>query len=78
MKKQDLTKALEIITNTQYKGDGIGGCAPVKMSIGYTDKDNIIRDGLVIYDCPPLIIEKLLKEGYSLSAKDGRLHVIKF
>ena len=78
MKKEHLMKALEIITNTQHKGDGIGGCAPVKIGIGYTDKDNIVRDGLVIYDCPPVLITNLLKEGYDLSAKDGRIYVIKF
>lgn len=78
MKKEHLAKALEIITNTQFSDNGVGGSAPVKLSIGYVTKDKQVHDGLVIYDCPPIIIDKLIKEGFSLAMGDGGLYVTKF
>ena len=68
MSKEQILKALEIILDRQYReaGRGCAGCAPVRLTIGYTTKDNIVENGLVIEDCPPTIVDKLIKEDYSV------------
>lgn len=63
-------EALQVITSMDV--------APVKFSFGYVGKDNICHEGLVITDCPPAVIEKLIKMGFVLVMKDSGLHVRKF
>ena len=78
MIKQDMLKALEIIVDKQYKDDKHFGCAPVEVQIGYTNKDNIVMNGLLIKECPPVIVEELGRAGYNLSVGHGGMHVDKF
>ena len=77
MSKEQILKALEIILDRQYReaGRGCAGCAPVRLTIGYTTKDKIVENGLVIEECPPSIVDKLLKENYTLSVHGKGLHV---
>ena len=63
-------KAIEIINNTES--------APVKVGFGWVGKDGICREGLVIYECAPIIIDRLKENGFSLSLSDGLLHVNKY
>ena len=80
MSKEQILKALEIILDRQYReaGRGCAGCAPVRLTIGYTTKDNIVENGLVIEECPPIIVDKLTKENYTLSVHNKGLHVNHF
>ena len=80
MSKEQILKALEIILDRQYReaGRGCAGCAPVRLTIGYTTKDNIVENGLVIEECPPTIVDNLIKENYTLSVHNKGLHVNHF
>ena len=77
MSREHILKALEIILDSQYVR-GCAGCAPVRLTIGYTTKDNIVENGLVIEDCPPTIVDKLIKENYTLSVHNKGLFVTHF
>lgn len=61
-------KALEIIT-------GMDRVAPTEFSFGYVNKDHQCREGLVIKDCAPAVINKLISEGYMLSMTEYGLLV---
>ena len=80
MSKEQILKALEIILDRQYReaGRGCAGCAPVRLTIGYPTKDNIVENGLLIEDCPPIIVDKLTKENYTLRVHNIGLHVNHF
>ena len=80
MSKEQILKALEIILDRQYREArrGCAGCAPVRLTIGYTTKDNIVENGLVIEECPPIIVDNLTKENYTLSVHNKGLHVNHF
>lgn len=52
--------------------------APIVISIGWTDKDRVVHDGIMLKDAPPVVIEKLIQQGYSLSLCNNGLHVSKF
>ena len=42
-------------------------CAPIEVSIGTTGENNFIDNkALVIKNAPPIVINKLIQEGYSL------------
>lgn len=69
--KENILKALEII-------NGLENIGPVEISIGYTDENNICHSGLVITSCPPIVIDKLMENGFILSMNNGKLHVTKF
>ena len=38
--------------------------APIKLSIGYTDKNNICHVGIVIHEAAPVVVNELVKNGY--------------
>ena len=80
MSKEQILKALEIILDRQYReaGRGCAGCAPVRVTIGYTTKDNIVANGLVIEECPSIIVDKLIKENFTLSVHNKGLFVTHF
>jgi len=61
-------RALEIINNTDSCG--------VALQMGYT-KDGYCRDGLLIKTCPPVIINKLIENGYRLDLTEMGLLVTK-
>lgn len=50
--------------------------APVVVSIGYV-KDQHCFKGVVIKECPPVIIDRLIQDGYSLSMTNEGLLVDK-
>lgn len=51
-------------------------CAPIDVSIGTTSDNNLV-DGmaLVIKNAPPVVINRLIHEGYSLDIIDGGVKV---
>lgn len=67
-KKRIAIKALELIT-------GMDKVAPTEFSFGYVDNDHHCREGLVIKECCPEIINKLIEEGYMLSMTEWGLMV---
>jgi len=66
-KKEIAIKAMEVI----YSNDA----APTEFSFGYVDKNNHCKNGLVIKKAAPVIINKLLEKGFSLSMEHDGLHV---
>ena len=52
------------------------GCAPIEVSIGTTgDNQMIDNKSLEIKNAPPVVIDKLVSEGYSLDIIDGGVRV---
>ncbi len=49
--------------------------APTEFSFGYVDENNTCRQGLVIKECAPIVISKLLENGFILSMRKDGLHV---
>lgn len=69
MKKQrTMMEAIELIGKIE--------CSPVKMSMGYV-QDKICRTGLVIHECAPVVVEKLIAAGFMLYMEADGLHVDK-
>lgn len=66
--KRVAVKALELIT-------GMERVAPTEFSFGYVDKNHQCREGLVIKNCCPAVINKLIEEGYMLSMTEYGLLV---
>lgn len=66
--KRVAVKALEVITT-------MNRVSPTEFSLGYVDKEHQCREGLVIKDCCPAIINKLIEEGYMLSMTEHGLLV---
>ena len=73
MKKADKINLLEELVNIQQD------CAPIKLTIGSTTESNMVRhDTIVINNCPPIVINKLVELGYSLSATEKGIVVDKY
>ena len=73
MKKEDRIKLLTTIVELQEI------CAPIKLSIGSTTENNmVLNNTIVIHDCPPVVINKLVELGYSLSATEKGMVVDKY
>ena len=73
MKKADKINLLEELVNIQQD------CAPIKLTIGSTTESNRVRhDTIVINNCPPIVINKLVELGYSLSATEKGIVVDKY
>ena len=49
--------------------------APTEFGFGYVDKNHRCREGLVIKECAPAVIEKLIEKGYMLSMTEFGLLV---
>lgn len=64
-------EALNLITS-------IENCAPTEFSFGWVDKNNICKDGLIIKQCAPIVINKLIEHGYVLSMTANGLFVENF
>ena len=51
-------------------------CASIDVSIGTTRDNNFVDNkALVIKNAPPIVIDRLIKEGYSLDIIDGGVEV---
>ncbi len=49
-----------------------GQTAPIEISIGYVNDQNIVMDGVVIKKAPPRAIKELISRGYDLDVtKEG-------
>lgn len=73
MKRTDMVNILEELVNIQQD------CAPIKLTIGSTTENNMVRhDTIVINDCPPIVINKLVELGYSLFATEKGIVVDKY
>ena len=63
---------LEMLTALQVK------TSPIELSIGFTNENGIVNhDFIVIKECAPLVIEKLVEKGFLLSATKQGLIVDK-
>ena len=51
--------------------------APIKMSIGYVSEDNQVRQGILIHEASPYIIEMLMRKGYTLDLTSAGMRVYK-
>jgi len=67
-KKEIAIKAMEVIYSIEK-------AAPTELSYGYVDENKQCHNGLVIKKCVPVVINKLLEKGYSLSKEKDGLHV---
>lgn len=52
---------LKLLAETQQYG------APIELSIGWTDEKGIIRQGIVLKEAPPAVIDVLVEKDYLLS-----------
>lgn len=53
--------------------------SPIELSIGFTNENGIVNhDFIVIKECAPLVIEKLVEKGFMLSVSKQGLIVDKF
>ena len=70
MNFREKVECLRRLTEIQQK------TAPIVVSIGDTEKDNMVtRNTLVLKECPPLVIEKLAEEGYMMGVYDGGVSI---
>ena len=53
-------------------------CGTIGLEMNWTDGSNICPDGVVITQCPPIVIEILVKKGFLISLYNGKLHIDKF
>lgn len=52
------------------------GTSPVLLQIGYT-LNNTCRQGIVVKEAPPAIINRLIEAGYTCDLRPDGLHVYK-
>lgn len=56
----------------------ISGSAPIEISIGWTDKNNMVVDNeVLIKKAPPVVAKKLVDLGYSLDIMAAGVRVYK-
>lgn len=73
MKRTDMVNIVEELVNIQQD------CAPIKLTIGSTTETNMVtHDTIVINEAPPVVINKLVELGYSLSATEKGIVVDKY
>lgn len=53
------------------------GTSPIRMSIGFTDNDRIVRQGIVLYQAAPKVIETLIEHGYTCDLTEHGMRVYK-
>lgn len=51
--------------------------APITLSIGYTDRENHVRLGVLIHEAPPVVVNELISQGYSCDLTSGGMFVYK-
>lgn len=52
-------------------------CAPIVVSIGYCTKGGMVQKGIVMKEAPPVVIDKLIQNGYSCSLEENGLLIYK-
>ena len=70
--KQSDAELLSLLLSLQEK------TAPIKMSLGYTGKNNIVYRGIMIHEAAPAVINELVKNGYCCSLMSEGMLVSKF
>ncbi len=50
--------------------------APISLSIGYVDGERV-RQGLILHEAPPAVLEKLIGEGYMCELTQNGVFVYK-
>lgn len=51
--------------------------SPIRLSIGYTSTDGMVRQGVVIHVAPPLVVSMLIDKGYMCDLQADGMHVYK-
>ena len=53
------------------------GTSPIRMSIGFTDKDRMVCQGIVLHQAAPKVIETLIEHGYTCDLTEHGMRVYK-
>lgn len=70
MKTEEKQKLFGVLIELQLD------CAPIKLSIGGVDESGHVEEDTIYLDeCPPIVIEELVKKGYTLHLINGKLEV---
>lgn len=72
MTHEDLLEALGIIAEEQQQ------CASVDLRIGGTRGTQVEHGSLYLLNCPPLIVDALLDQGFTVSVDYGAVRVDKY
>lgn len=64
-------KLLEQLSNIQRNS------APIELSIGWVDNENIVRPGIMIKSAPPVVTQKLIAAGYNMEITNQGVKVFK-
>lgn len=51
--------------------------SPIDLSIGYVTDSNQVRQGIVLHEAAPMVINTLIEEGYVCSLGKTGMHVYK-
>lgn len=71
MKYEEDGKILCMLVGIQTKS------APIELSIGWVNNNNTVQQGIVIKSAPPVVMRKLIEEGYSLEVTPKGVRVYK-
>lgn len=72
MTKEQKLEVLELLVEVQFQ------CSKITLSIGSVVDNFVYHDTIVIKDCPPVVISKLVEKGYLLSLDSNGLNVFKY
>lgn len=64
-------KILELLADIQRNS------APIEISIGWTNSNNTVQQGIVIRKAPPVVTQKLVEAGYNLDIMAAGVRVYK-
>lgn len=64
-------KILELLADIQRAS------APIELSIGWVSSNNVVQQGIVIKNAPPVVTQKLIEQGYSLDITAAGVRVYK-
>lgn len=64
-------KILELLADIQRTS------APIELSIGWVSSNNVVQQGIVIKNAPPVVTQKLIEQGYSLDITVAGVRVYK-
>lgn len=64
-------KILELLADIQRNS------APIELSIGWTNGNNTVQQGIVIKNAPPVVTQKLIEHGYCLDITAAGVRVYK-
>lgn len=66
-------KKLLMLLNEEQKD-----CAPIVIGLASVDDKRMIRRQIVLYEAPPIVIERLIYQDYVLGIENGYVYVDKF